>query len=98
MTNTGPFDETPSQTMKVSWRATREYTADISYTEARDLFGLGGTSDGDLPYRISVLVKASPSLLMPLMDSPDSHPKLTFGYELRAITDPVNNYTLWPEE
>jgi hypothetical protein len=53
----------PEDTIQLDFTATAFYSVELSPGEARQLFGLGGTSDQDLPARITAIVTADPSIL-----------------------------------
>lgn len=86
----------PAPEIAITWDATSRYTFKLSNNDARKIFGLGGTSDEELAYRIGVLTQASPGLLRILMDRfPETlH---TTSFELRAIANAEDGYPLWPE-
>lgn len=84
-----------NETIKIVWTAQTRYSASFTADEARDRFGLGGTSDQELPARIALLTSTWPLLLAHLMDGPDYEEDES--YELLAITDPRDGTQLYPK-
>lgn len=84
-----------NETMKITWTVRTRYSTVLTADEAREAFGLGGTSSEDLPDRISLLATSLPGLLMRLMDGQDFEQDEHF--ELRSITDPRDGHVLYPE-
>lgn len=81
--------------INITWDTTRRHTRKLSNDDARKLFGLGGTCDEDLAYRIAVLTQDSPELLRILMNHPPDSAQ-TMNFELRTITAAEDDYPLWP--
>jgi hypothetical protein len=50
----------PRETIQLELTTTAWYSVKLTADEAREMFGLGGTSDRDLPGRITAIVNAGP--------------------------------------
>jgi hypothetical protein len=84
--------------LDIGWTVTGQYRAVVSNDTAREIFGLGGTSDEDLPGRIEALTLAQPSLLLKLgAIGAYGNPVGYAGPELQSILDAKTGEPYYPE-
>jgi hypothetical protein len=74
---TPPEDAEQPDTITLEWDTSGVCTATIPLDQAREVFGLGGTPDVELAWKVATLAKASPSMLSklsPYIDAAQNYP------------------------
>ena len=77
--------EPPKQEIKLEWREELHRKATVSLDQARELFGLGGTPDDELDWKVTVLAIRSPSMLSRL--GPHVTEQHSYPTSLRKVND-----------
>lgn len=83
---TEPGQGVQQDTFTVEYVVQSHVTVDLTFDQARELFGLGGTADEDLGRRIEAIAQHSPAVLSKLR--PHAAKAFAYSWTLQKINDP----------
>lgn len=91
-------DDIPAvpQMLRLEFTYTARAHVDLTVSQARDLFGLGGTSDDDVPRTIGALMEQMGAAYATRLEKHITDPRIYRFGDLK-VHDEENDWQLWPE-